>query len=101
MCEHPRWDGNLCKAWSIAEISRISLHMKHSQEFMVCRMETLKQLAADGISTATCDVTSAASVAACVEGVSKQAGAIDVLINNAGKALFLPCLSRMSLTSPR
>lgn len=75
--------------------------MKHSQEFMVCRMETLKQLAEDGISTATCDVTSAASVAACVKGISKQADTIDVLINNAGKALIMPCLRRMSLTSPR
>ena len=68
---------------------------------VLCRIQTLKQLAEDGISTATCDVTSAASVTACIEDICKQAGVIDILINNAGKALYLPCLSRQSLVSSK
>ncbi len=58
----------------------------------MCRIDTLKQLAEDGISTVTCDVTSSASVAACSAEVTKQAGAIDIIINNAGKS-SVPALS--------
>ena len=60
------------------------------------RIESLRQLAEDGISTATCDVCSPASIAACVSDIVKQAGSIDILINNAGTPLrpspplFLP-----------
>lgn len=66
------------------------------------RIETLQQLAEDGISTAACDVTSAASIAACVAEVTKQAGAIDVLINNAGKLPLLSCsLDQLSVDQSR
>jgi NAD(P)-dependent dehydrogenase (short-subunit alcohol dehydrogenase family) len=41
-----------------------------------------------GITMLTCDVTSATSVAQMVAEVMKQAGRIDVLVNNAGNALI-------------
>lgn len=41
-------------------------------------------MAEDGISTVSLDVCSQASISACMAEVIKQAGAIDVLINNAG-----------------
>jgi hypothetical protein len=47
------------------------------------RIESLIQLAEDGISTVSLDVCSQASISACMAEVTKQTGAIDILINNA------------------
>ncbi|EIE21716.1 hypothetical protein COCSUDRAFT_83504 [Coccomyxa subellipsoidea C-169] len=48
------------------------------------RLETLQKLQEDGIEAVACDVTSAESVEACRAAAVKAAGAVHVLVNNAG-----------------
>lgn len=48
------------------------------------RLETLEELAAAGCHTLSLDVTDAASRRAAVEAVTAEAGAVGVLVNNAG-----------------
>ena len=51
-----------------------------------CRVEDLHALKEDGIGTSACDVRDPGSISACVAHVIAAAGAVSVLINNAGKA---------------
>jgi NADP-dependent 3-hydroxy acid dehydrogenase YdfG len=54
------------------------------------RLESLADLAADGIETLQLDVRDPASVATAVQAALARAGQIDVLVNNAGMSVFGP-----------
>src|SRR6185369_2734954 len=54
------------------------------------RLESIADLAADGIETVRLDVKDSASIDAAVRTVVDQAGRIDVLVNNAGVNVFAP-----------
>lgn len=63
------------------------------------RLEALQALREDGIEVAALDVTSANSIAACMAEVTAAAGAVHVLINNAGM-LSSCCAPRKGLAAP-
>jgi NAD(P)-dependent dehydrogenase (short-subunit alcohol dehydrogenase family) len=52
------------------------------------RLEALQALKEDGIKVAALDVTSTDSIAACMAEIAATAGAVHILINNAGKYPF-------------
>jgi len=54
------------------------------------RPETLDALATKGIHTLALDVTSAASIQACVAAIEAEHGAVEVLVNNAGIPVMGP-----------
>jgi NADP-dependent 3-hydroxy acid dehydrogenase YdfG len=56
------------------------------------RIDTLAELAVEGIETLPLDVNDATSVAAAVGAVTERAGGIDVLVNNAGVNSFGPLM---------
>lgn len=60
--------------------TNISDHRNHATS----RLESLQKLQEDGIEAVACDVTAAQSVEACRAAVIKAAGAVHVLVNNAG-----------------
>jgi short-subunit dehydrogenase len=64
------------------------------------RVESIADLAADGIETLRLDVNDSASIEGAVAAVIERAGAIDVLVNNAGVNLFGP-LSELSFDEIR
>lgn len=57
-------------------------------------MASLKELAAQGIKTLQLDVTSQASVDQAVAAVIKEAGRVDLLINNAGLSRTGPLIEQ-------
>lgn len=54
------------------------------------RLESIADLAAEGIETIQLDVTSAASIQAAIATLKERAGRLDVLVNNAGVNAFGP-----------
>jgi short-subunit dehydrogenase len=52
------------------------------------RTEKMQDLGAYGIHPVSLDVTSEESLVACVEKIQKEAGSIDILINNAGSGYY-------------
>jgi NAD(P)-dependent dehydrogenase (short-subunit alcohol dehydrogenase family) len=67
------------------------LHAAGHRPFATARrLETLADLAAEGIDTLRLDVGDAPSIAAAVDAVIASAGRLDVLVNNAGVNAFGP-----------
>ncbi len=68
-----------------------AFHARGCRTYATARsVETLDELAGAGICTLELDVTDPASIRRCVATISAQAGAVDVLVNNAGIPVMGP-----------
>lgn len=75
----------------IGHAAALRLHKRGMRVYATARrVETLKDLAEAGIRTLALDVTDEASMQAAVETVEREAGSVEVLVNNAGYGLYGP-----------